>query len=150
MLSAYDVRGAVLEVASRWVGLGHIGSLPVYEQQLVALEALQIFAPLAHALGLGALAAEMEDTAFQVGAGGAAGCLQRGWFGSRGLCLQQSVQRQQRSRSAGQVAAGSKASLMLCPAPGPVPPPPGAVPPVVRLHGRLDALAVGARPRGAR
>jgi len=66
VLSAYDVRGAVLEVASRWVGLVHIGSLPVYEQQLVALEAVQIYAPLAHALGLGAVAAEMEDAAFRV------------------------------------------------------------------------------------
>jgi hypothetical protein len=67
VLSAYDVRGAVLEVASRWAGLAHLGALPVYEQQLVALEAVQIYAPLAHALGLGALAAEMEDVAYQVG-----------------------------------------------------------------------------------
>jgi (p)ppGpp synthase/HD superfamily hydrolase len=66
VLSAYDVRGAVLEVASRWVGMAHVRGLPVYEQQLVALEALQVFAPLAHALGLGALGAQMEDAAFQV------------------------------------------------------------------------------------
>jgi GTP pyrophosphokinase len=69
VLSAYDVRGAVLEVASRWVGLAYVGRLPVYEQQLVGLEALQIYAPLAHALGLGPLAAEMEDAAFRVSAG---------------------------------------------------------------------------------
>lgn len=66
VLAAYDVRACVLEVAARWVGSAHWGALPLYEQQLVALEALQVYAPLAHALGLASVASEMEDAAFRV------------------------------------------------------------------------------------
>lgn len=69
VLSAYDVRGAVLEVASRWVGMAYVRALPIYEQQLVALEALQVFAPLGHALGMGSVSSQMEDAALQVGGG---------------------------------------------------------------------------------
>jgi hypothetical protein len=37
-----------------------------HQQQLQALEALTIFCPLGHALGLGVCAAGMEDAAFKV------------------------------------------------------------------------------------
>lgn len=43
------------------------GSLPSYEAQVAALEALQMYAPMGHALGLSAVASQLEDRCFQVG-----------------------------------------------------------------------------------
>lgn len=40
---------------------------PLYARQLAALEALQVYAPMGHALGLAAVSAELEDCCFQVG-----------------------------------------------------------------------------------
>ncbi|GIM06602.1 hypothetical protein Vretimale_10880, partial [Volvox reticuliferus] len=65
-LAFHDVRACVVEVVSWWDELQHLGGLPEFEQQALALEALQIGAPLGHALGLGALSAVMEDTCFKV------------------------------------------------------------------------------------
>lgn len=62
----FDVRATVIEVVSRWVNLQHLDQLPVYEKQLVALEALQIYAPLGHAVGVGPISAQMEDESFKV------------------------------------------------------------------------------------
>ena len=39
---------------------------PLYARQLLALEALQIYGPLGHGLGLRALSAQLEDSSFQV------------------------------------------------------------------------------------
>lgn len=43
--------------------------LPGYEQQVCALEALQMYAPMGHALGLTGVAAQLEDHCFQVRGG---------------------------------------------------------------------------------
>ena len=64
-LAFHDIRANVLEVVNRWDELQHMAGLPLYEQQLVALECLQIYAPLGHALGLGTISALMEDTCFK-------------------------------------------------------------------------------------
>lgn len=50
----------------RWDDLQHMFSLPYSDQQLLALEALQLFAPLGHALGLGAVSSRVEDLCFKV------------------------------------------------------------------------------------
>lgn len=65
----------VVEVVARWERLKRMDALPLYEQQLAALEALQVYAPLGHALGLGPVSAQMEDLCFKVG--GSAGPLGR-------------------------------------------------------------------------
>ena len=44
-------------------------NLPFSEQQIMALEALQLFAPLGHALGLGTVSAKIEDICFKVSPG---------------------------------------------------------------------------------
>lgn len=44
----------------------HLEWLPRYQQQLVALETLQIYAPMAHAIGTGSIMWELEDAAFRV------------------------------------------------------------------------------------
>lgn len=40
-----------------------------WARQLAALEALQLFAPMGHALGLQGLSSQLEDRCFQVGCG---------------------------------------------------------------------------------
>lgn len=84
LLSAYDVRAAAIEVVWRWLDLaGPLGThnsnmassstsssvdqRPKHQQQLLAMEALTIYCPLGHALGLGVCAAGLEDAAFKVG-----------------------------------------------------------------------------------
>jgi hypothetical protein len=66
LLSAYDVRACAIEVVWRWLGLVQPPGLP-HQQQLQALEALTIYCPLGHALGLGGCSAALEDAAFKVG-----------------------------------------------------------------------------------
>ncbi|KAL4856897.1 putative GTP diphosphokinase CRSH1 [Chlorella vulgaris] len=65
-LSFYDVRATTVEVVSRLDVLTSPDSLPSYEQQVCALEALQMYAPMGHALGLSAVAAQLEDRCFQI------------------------------------------------------------------------------------
>ncbi len=66
-LAFQDVRANAVEVICRWDELQHMAPLlPVYQRQLLALEALQVYAPLGHALGLGPVCAGMEDLCFQV------------------------------------------------------------------------------------
>ncbi|MEW5301840.1 MAG: hypothetical protein WDW38_008472 [Sanguina aurantia] len=64
-LAVHDVRASVVEVVSRWNELRHMGRLPKHEQQSIAIVALQVHAPLGHALGLGPISAALEDLCFQ-------------------------------------------------------------------------------------
>lgn len=66
-LTFYDTRAIVVEVVARLVGMGSPIGTPLYARQLAALEALQIYAPLGHGLGLRPLCAQLEDKCFQVG-----------------------------------------------------------------------------------
>lgn len=79
LLSAFDVRAAAIEVAWRWLDMAgplneiaapssssSSGQRPKHQQQLLAMEALTIYCPLGHALGLGVCAAGLEDAAFKV------------------------------------------------------------------------------------
>jgi (p)ppGpp synthase/HD superfamily hydrolase len=61
------VRATAVEVVARLDLLSGGGGLPPHEQQVCALEALQMYAPMGHALGLSAVAAQLEDRCFQVG-----------------------------------------------------------------------------------
>ncbi len=65
-LSFYDVRAVVVEVVSRAVAMNTADRQPVWARQMAALEGLQIYAPLGHALGLGVVSCELEDKCFQV------------------------------------------------------------------------------------
>jgi (p)ppGpp synthase/HD superfamily hydrolase len=65
LLSAYDVRACAIEVVWRWLGLVQPPGQP-HQQQLQAMEALTIYCPLGHALGLGGCSAALEDAAFKV------------------------------------------------------------------------------------
>ncbi|KAL6756748.1 hypothetical protein V8C86DRAFT_3026648 [Haematococcus lacustris] len=65
-IASSDIRASAVEVVARWDALQHMARLPLYEQQHLALEALQVYAPLGHALGLGAVSARIEDLCFKV------------------------------------------------------------------------------------
>ncbi|CAM6093634.1 unnamed protein product [Calypogeia fissa] len=65
-LAFHDIRSVVVELASQLHVMQHIQSIPRYRQQILALETMQIYAPLAHAIGTGAMALELEDLGFRV------------------------------------------------------------------------------------
>ncbi|WOL00263.1 hypothetical protein Cni_G08976 [Canna indica] len=64
-LTYYDIRAVILELALKLDMMKHLDYLPRYLQQIKSLEILKIYAPLAHAVGAGALSHELEDLSFQ-------------------------------------------------------------------------------------
>lgn len=77
-LNFYDARAIVVEVCRRADDLcNNMAAAEQWQRQLAALEALQIFAPMGHALGLSAVSAELEDRCFQV-------CMLKSTIRSRG------------------------------------------------------------------
>jgi len=65
-LSFYDVRAIAVETVARVEQMNRSSEVPLYQQQLLALECLQIYAPLGHAIGVGSLAGKLEDMCFKV------------------------------------------------------------------------------------
>lgn len=65
-LSYHDIRAISIEFSARLHQMRHLQGLPRYQQQILALEALQIHAPLAHAIGTKEVSSELEDLAFKV------------------------------------------------------------------------------------
>lgn len=65
-LAFHDVRAVVVEVAARLDTMRFVQVLPKYRQQILALETMQIYAPLAHAMGTGKISHELEDLGFGV------------------------------------------------------------------------------------
>ncbi|KAF0926653.1 hypothetical protein E2562_027003 [Oryza meyeriana var. granulata] len=64
ILSSYDVRAVILELAVKLDAMKHLDGLPKHQQRTTSLEVLKVFAPLAHAVGAGALSKELEDLSF--------------------------------------------------------------------------------------
>ncbi|XP_068663116.1 probable GTP diphosphokinase CRSH, chloroplastic [Aristolochia californica] len=64
-LSYYDLRAVTLEVARKLDMMKHLDHLPRYHQQKFALEVMNIYAPLAHAIGTGTLSLELENLSFR-------------------------------------------------------------------------------------
>ncbi|KAH6808273.1 Ca2+-activated RelA/spot-like protein [Perilla frutescens var. frutescens] len=64
-LTYYDVRAIILELVLKLDMMRHLHHLPRYKQQMISVQVMKIYAPLAHAVGINSLSMELEDLSFQ-------------------------------------------------------------------------------------
>ena len=65
LVTAKDIKTVLIKLADRYQRMQTLGALSEKEQKRTALETLQIYAPVAHRLGMGELKGQLEDLAFK-------------------------------------------------------------------------------------
>lgn len=63
-LTYYDIRAVILDLALKLDIMRHLDYLPRYQQQMLSLQVMKLYAPLAHAVGTNCLSLELEDLSF--------------------------------------------------------------------------------------
>eukprot|EP00188_Purpureofilum_apyrenoidigerum_P006208 Plantae.Rhodophyta-Purpureofilum_apyrenoidigerum.ctg9234.p1 GENE.Plantae.Rhodophyta-Purpureofilum_apyrenoidigerum.ctg9234~~Plantae.Rhodophyta-Purpureofilum_apyrenoidigerum.ctg9234.p1 ORF type:complete len:487 (+),score=92.55 Plantae.Rhodophyta-Purpureofilum_apyrenoidigerum.ctg9234:117-1577(+) len=66
MEAAHDPRAVLVKLAEVLTSMRDVQKLALYQQHITALECLQVYVPLAHAVGVGKLMWDLEDLCFRV------------------------------------------------------------------------------------
>lgn len=65
LVTAKDIKTVLIKLADRYHVMQTLGALPEKDQKRIALETMEIYAPIAHRLGMGELKGQLEDLAFE-------------------------------------------------------------------------------------
>lgn len=64
-LTYYDVRAIILDLVLKLDMMRNLDHLPRYKQQMISVQVMKIYAPLANAVGITSLSMELEDLSFR-------------------------------------------------------------------------------------